>query len=213
MITKIMFFDLCNLTEDLGFEKGNSVDLFRSNHTKNSKHGKTSVLNFNIEGTQLFGGLVIHGDTKVSSTKVTRLLTLTLLDGNFMDTNKDSNLDPSQKWDGLQGTKTIGDISEFQFKRRGKVSIEMVVLLNKLSQSSSHSNTSVLQLNGTVVEEVLFGGTVGTILNEAKGIKESNRGENTDFLVGGKRVEGRLGCRLTGRGKGRSRSSEEKSKD
>mmetsp|Transcript_3035 Transcript_3035/g.4434 ORF Transcript_3035/g.4434 Transcript_3035/m.4434 type:complete len:222 (-) Transcript_3035:165-830(-) len=200
------------LTKDLGFEKRNTVDLFGSNHTKNSKHGKTSILNFDVEGTQLFGGLVIHGDTEVSGTKVTGLLALALLDGNLVNTNHNGNLDPSQKWDSFQGTKTIGDIGEFQVHGRRQVSIEMDVLDGKLSQGSSHGNTSVLQLDRTVVEEVIFGGTVRTILNKSKGIEESNRGKNTNLLIGGN-VKSRLSGSLTGGGKGRSRSSEEKSKD
>lgn len=145
------------------------MDALGSHHTENSKHGETSVVDFDIEFLNLVGRVIVKSNTKVPSSKVTGFLAFALFDGNLVNTNKDGHLHPSCQGDGLESTETIGNIRKLKIGRGAEEPLEMVVLLDKLTNGCSHGNTSVLYLHTTVVEEVLFRGSVGSILNESEG--------------------------------------------
>ena len=144
------------LREDLGFPQGNSVDVFGSKHSQNSQHSQSSILNFGIQGTQLFGRFIVHNDSKVTSSEVTRLLSKSLLDQDLVRADHDCHLYPTNQWDNVKCSKAIGDIREREAFGGAQLSNKSVVFLNKHTQGGSHCDTSMFQFNSTVMVKVLL---------------------------------------------------------
>ena len=105
--------------------------------------------------------------------------------------------------DGGDTGHTSGDIRELQVIGGGKVSIENnVVVVDDDTNDGSHSNTSVLALNGTTTFEGL-----GLSLQPAKRIINSKRLGDTKLKLGNSKGAGGLG--LLGRGEGGGGSGKE----
>ena len=76
------------------------MDGLTGEHTQNSKHGKTPILNLHIQSPKLKCALVVQLEAKVSSTEVTRGLIHSLhgSDEDFMCTNEERHLyEPGQR--------------------------------------------------------------------------------------------------------------------
>lgn len=152
-----------------GLGKNSTVmDNFRSKHAQNSQHGKTSVTDFDAEGPNLSGRLIVQGESEVSCSKVTRFSALTLLDEHFVRTNHHGHLAPTCQRNCRQGGQTIGHVFKLEIGRWTQKPLEMVVLLGEHTESGSHGNATVFDFDRAVVEKVIFWGSVWAIFDESQ---------------------------------------------
>ena len=154
------------------FVHGLSRDLFGDHVSDDSHHSSTSVVKF---GVQLAGLLSRVKD--VSSEVTNSVVTIVLGSGppgNLNESNEGKDLGKSSRGDREKSVNSGGDIRELQVVGWGDVSIEDdVVVVNDGSDNGSHSNTSVLALNGSATFEGL-----------RLSVHPAKRIENTKWLGG-----------------------------
>mmetsp|Transcript_3599 Transcript_3599/g.7999 ORF Transcript_3599/g.7999 Transcript_3599/m.7999 type:complete len:237 (-) Transcript_3599:23-733(-) len=186
------------------FVHGLASDLLGNHVSKNSQHGKTSVVDLGIKLAGLLGRI------KDVSTKVTNAVVPTVLGswqpGHLDESQNEDNLDESLRGNGENSIDSGGNIGELQVVGGGDVSIENnVVVVNDASNHGHHGNTSVLTLNSTTALKSL-----GLALEPAKRIKDTKRLSDTEFELVDHRNAGAGPAGLLGsRGKGSGSSGED----
>jgi len=145
------------------------VDDLGREHAQDAKHSKASILNLNVERPELLGRLIVQVDSEVSRAEISRGPSLPLLDDDLVHANDNRHLAPSFDGDDVEGLEAIGDVLEFESGGGGEESLELVVLLNEHAEGGRHGDPAVLQLNTTVVGEVLLDAAVRAGLEEAEG--------------------------------------------
>ena len=135
-------------------------------------------------------GAVLEGHAEVSEAEVPRLAVRTLLDDDLVDAHQNGHLNEPLKRRGLKTGHTVGQVRELQVRGRGEESLEPVQLLGEDAEDGSHGDATVLDLNTAVVLKVLVGGTIGSVLDQAEGVKVAKRGQCANLLL---HIEGREG--------------------
>ena len=129
-------------------------ELFGNHVSEDTQHSGTSVVQFNIELARLLFGILNVGP-EVSNTVVSIVLG-GRHPGQLDKREEDKDLGKSSGGDSGNTSHTGRDIRELQVRGWGKVSIEdNVVVVDDATNDGSHSNTSVLALNGTTTFEGL----------------------------------------------------------
>jgi hypothetical protein len=117
-----------------------------------------------------------------------------LHDGRLKDTDEEKELDKSTGRDGLEGSETVGDISELGSRKVNASWKTDTGLLDKVSNNGKHGDTAVLQFNESEAVELLL----VAIGDKAEGIEKSERGLGTELILEGAKSSA-LGS-LLGRG-------------
>ena len=148
---------------------------FGNHVSEDTQHSGTSVVQFNIELARLLFGILNVGP-EVSNTVVSIVLG-GRHPGQLDKREEDKDLGKSSGGDSGNTSHTGRDIRELQVRGWGKVSIEdNVVVVDDATNDGSHSNTSVLALNGTTTFEGLR-----LSLEPSKRIVDSKRLGDTKF--------------------------------
>ena len=187
----------------------NFLDLFVDHKSKNTELSGTSVVE--LDGTLLdlfFFREGVPSEVNVSVTQVTNEFVSSswniLHEGDFEETDEADDLSNSVEWNGirsLDGGNTV------------RVRVEGVTRVvnvswkvdsgtgDDVSKEGQLGNTSVLDLNVTKTVEAFFVGSV----EQTKGIPETKRRLDTEFILESRSLQGGVGC-LLGRGEGGGRS-------
>lgn len=102
-------------------------------------------------------------------------LSLALNQEELMEAHDDSDLGPSLDRHSLESTKTIGNVLKFQVLAGADIPIEAHSLLDELTETGDHGRAAVLDLNSTVVLEVVLRATIRAILDQTKGTATNGR--------------------------------------
>ena len=146
---------------------GNKVLRVVTEKLKGGKHGNTSVL----ELVELTLGEFLITQLKLSSIEISEVSIV------VNGTNEEEHLGPAEGGDGVDGSNSVGDISELD--SRSDLTRESVYLLDNVSNYSKLGNTAVLEFAGAVLVE---GGLVNST-GKSKGIEESSRGDNSELIL------------------------------
>mmetsp|Transcript_5288 Transcript_5288/g.12325 ORF Transcript_5288/g.12325 Transcript_5288/m.12325 type:complete len:263 (-) Transcript_5288:212-1000(-) len=157
------------------FEHGLSSELFGDHVSKDSHHGGTSVVQFNIKLAGLFFGVLDVGS------EVTNSVVSVVLGGRhpceFDKGEEGEDLKKTGVGDGTDSINSGWDIREFKVLGSGEVSIENnVVVVDDDTDNGSHGNTSVLTFDSTTTFKRL-----GLRFEPSKRIIDSQRGSDTNL--------------------------------
>mmetsp|Transcript_24927 Transcript_24927/g.52918 ORF Transcript_24927/g.52918 Transcript_24927/m.52918 type:complete len:253 (+) Transcript_24927:55-813(+) len=176
------------------FEHGLSSELFNDHVSKDSHHGGTSVVQFNIKLAGLF--FRVFDITSEPSNSVVSVVLGSRHPCEFDKSDEEEDLGKSSRRDGGNSGHSSWDVRELKIGRRGKVSIEDdVVVVDNGSDNGSHGNTSVLALDGTTTFEGLW-----LSVQPSKRIEDSKRLGDSKLKLA--YLKSRRGLGLLGRGKG-----------
>ena len=142
---------------------------FAGKHAQNAEHGESSILNFDIQESELLGTLVIEGDTKVSRPKISRFLILPGFHQDFVEANRDGHLDPTGEGNDREGGETVGDFRKFQILAGTAKAFEPKIFLRQHAQGRRHGDPTVLELHTAVVQKIVLLRTVRTASQETEG--------------------------------------------